>query len=201
MPRQLKTRSIRPVYLFCCEDSKSSRLYLNALKQEFGINIQTVTSGNKTPKELRRRLKQEKATYKKGEIKQAYCLFDQDELSIDLFKTEITETEKLLIKAAVSAPCYEYWLLLHLKKTNSYFKNSHECSEELKAQINQGNGSSLSLEDLKKHNDIFTLVGGKEGIRKAISNAKSFNFALGDYPYTNMHEIIEELLSENNITL
>lgn len=199
MARPFHKRQIKPVYLFCCEDERSSRIYLNSIKQEYGINIQTITSGDKRPKELRRRLAREKATYEKGEICRAYCLFDKDELSMKQFKQEVEETNKRF-KAAVSAPCYEYWLLLHLFWTDCPFGSSRECCERLKNQINQQNGLSLSLEKLKTQNNIFELVGGKEGVRRAISNAKKYKFVLGDETYTNMHEILEEMLVENGLT-
>nr|DAU21537.1 MAG TPA: RloB-like protein [Caudoviricetes sp.] len=198
MPREFHKRHKKPVYLFCCEDEKSSRIYLNALKLEYGINIQTITGRYKNPASLRRCLKKEAATYKKDELKRAYCLFDKDDLSMEQFKHEVEETNKKF-KAAVSVPCYEYWLLLHLSCTDRSFGSSHECCEKLKDQINRQN--NLSLEQLKNRSDIFDLVGGKEGVRRAIVNAKKYNFALGDDPYTNMHEIIEDMLNESGCKL
>ena len=205
MPRAFNKRAKHKVYLFCCEDGKSSRIYLNSLKAEFGINIQTITSGDKRPEALRKRLKREINSYGKGEVKEGFCLFDRDELSASEFKQEVERTnityKKIPISAAVSTPCYEYWLLLHLRKTDQSFSSSHECCEKLKKDIKHQNGLELSVEQMKKRNDIFSLVRGKEGLKQAICNARSYTYSLDGNPYTNMHDIIDGILKQNDIDL
>jgi hypothetical protein len=202
MPRTFNKRQKRKVYLFCCEDNKSSRIYLNAVKSAYGVNIQTITSGDMRPAALRKRLKREIDSYNTGEVKEGFCLFDRDELSVPEFKQETEKThftyKKVPVSAAVSSPCYEYWLLLHLRKTDKGFHSSHECCECLKNEINRQNNLDLSVEEMKKRNDIFTLVGGKEGLQRAIQNARSYAYYLSGTPYTNMHDVIEGILNQNN---
>lgn len=202
MPRTFNKRQKRKVYLFCCEDNKSSRIYLNAIKLAYGVNIQTITSGDMRPEALRKRLRREINSYNKGEVKEGFCLFDRDELSAAEFKKEIEETDftykKVHVSAAVSAPCYEYWLLLHLRNTDQDFHSSHECCECLKKEINRQNKLDLSVEEMKKRNDIFMLVGGKEGLQRAIQNARGYAYHLSGIPYTNMHDVIEGILNQNN---
>lgn len=151
------------------------------------------------PEALRKRLKREIKSYNKGEVKKGFCLFDRDDLSASKFKQETENTDfiynKVPVSAAVSAPCYEYWLLLHLRKTDQDFNSSHECCECLKNEINRQNNLDLSVEEMKKRKDIFTLVGGKEGLKRAIQNAKSYAYYLSGTPYTNMHDVLEGILS------
>ncbi|MBO4644570.1 MAG: RloB domain-containing protein, partial [Alphaproteobacteria bacterium] len=96
---------------------------------------------------------------------------------------------------------YEYWLLLHIYKTDKGFTNSKECGNFLCDQLSSLFGITLSLDELKQRTDVFKIVEGREGLKRAIKNAKSYSFVLGDEPYTNMHEIIEEILEQNNLSL
>lgn len=195
MPRPHTPRQERKIYLFCCEDSKSSRYYLEGLGRALNINIRACTADYRTPAGLDRRLKEEVRKRGKENVKKGYILFDKDDMSMENFKTN---AEKY--NAAVSAPCYEYWLLLHFFKTNRSFANSQECGDFLASQINKQTGQSLSLDRLKKMPNIFETVEGRAGLKRAIQNAKGFDFNLGDDPYTNMHIIIEDILRAEGIT-
>lgn len=196
MARPHKPRQERNIYLFCCEDSKSSRFYLKGLKKEFGINIQTCSPKYKIPNSLERCLRDEIKQKGKENIKQSYILFDKDDMSMSEFKSEAAKPN-----AAVSVPCYEYWLLLHICKTDRSFANSDECGEFLAAQIKKQRRIDLSLDQLKQQENIFEIVEGRQGLKRAIANAKGYAFTLGDDPYTNMHTIIEGILQAENITL
>ena len=52
----------------------------------------------------------------------------------------------------------------------------------LASQINKQTGQSLSLDRLKKMPNIFETVEGRAGLKRAIQNAKGFNFNLGADP-------------------
>ena len=196
MARLHKPRQEKKLYLFCCEDSKSSRFYLDGLRKELGINIRTCCSQYRTPASLERCLKKEIKQRGQENIRKSYILFDKDDMSMNDFKCEAKK-----YNAAVSVPCYEYWLLLHIYKTDKSFSNSNKCGEFLVAQIKKQQGIDLSLDQLKKEKDIFDIVEGRQGLKRAIENAKGYSFTLGDDPYTNMHTIIEGILQAENITL
>ncbi len=196
MARPHKSRQEQNVYLFCCEDSKSSRFYLDGLRKNSRVNIRTCCSKYRTPDSLERRLKDEIKRRGKENIKQSYILFDKDDMSMNDFKSEVSK-----YNAAVSVPCYEYWLLLHICKTDRSFANSDECGEFLAAQIKKQRGIDLSLDQLKQQENIFEIVEGRQGLKRAIDNAKGYAFTLGDDPYTNMHTIIESILQAENVTL
>ena len=196
MPRPHTQRQERKIYLFCCEDSKSSRFYLDGLRKEFGINIQTCSPKYRTPASLNRHLKCVIQQKGKENIKQSYILFDKDNMSMSEFVSEANK-----YNAAVSSPCYEYWLLLHICKTNQSFQTAQNCGNYLIREIKKQLNRNFSLSDLKKIPDIFNLVNGREGLKNAIANAKAYAFTLGNDPYTNMHTIIEGILRAENITL
>lgn len=201
MPRQKpkKPRQKRYVYLFSCEDKKSSRFYLEELGREYGINVQTVTSSRKSPQKIREALLRKVKEYAPEDIKVACCLFDKDDLGSN-FKTEVEETKKTTYykrkkcSVAASAPCYEYWLLLHILKTDKDFENSQKCCEDFKTAYNKKFEKDFSIEELKAKQDIFTALGGKEALKVAIDNAKSYHYTLSQTPYTDIHKIIEEIL-------
>ena len=88
---------------------------MEGLGRALNINIRACTADYRTPAGLDRRLKEEVRKRGKENVKKGYILFDKDDMSMESFKTN---AEKY--NAAVSAPCYEYWLLLHfLKQTEA----------------------------------------------------------------------------------
>lgn len=207
MPRPHTQRQERKIYLFCSEDLKSSRFYLDGLKKELGINIRTFSSKDRTPEGLLKKLKKEVNDIGEENIRQGYIMFDQDSMPSPCFVGEVVHAQKqkiskkLRCNVAVSSPCYEYWLLLHICKTNQSFQTAQNCGNYLIKQIKKQLNRNFSLSDLKKLPDIFNLVNGRKGLKNAIANAKAYAFTLGNDPYTNMHTIIEDILQTENITL
>ncbi len=207
MPRPHTQRQERKIYLFCSEDLKSSRFYLDGLKKELGINIRTFSSKDRTPEGLLKKLKKEVNDIGEENIRQGYIMFDQDSMPSPCFVGKVVHAQKqkiskkLRCNVAVSSPCYEYWLLLHICKTNQSFQTAQNCGNYLIREIQKQFGKRFSLSNLKKFPDIFNLVNGREGLKNAIANASAYAFALGNDPYTNMHKIIGDILQAENITL
>lgn len=81
MPRPHTPRQERKIYLFCCEDSKSSRYYLEGLGRALNINIRACIADYRTPAGLDRRLKEEVRKRGKENVKKGYILFEKEYIS------------------------------------------------------------------------------------------------------------------------
>ena len=121
-----------------------------------------------------------------------YCLFDKDDCPDDKFNKIITQCRKKEIIPAFSIPCYEYWLLLHIRKTNKPFANAQECCEVFRTEYNKHFGTNYEINTLKSRKDIFNDL--KDKLDTAISNAERLNLNEKEEPYTNMHKIIKDII-------
>ncbi|MFR8206801.1 MAG: RloB domain-containing protein [Alphaproteobacteria bacterium] len=114
--------------------------------------------------------------------------FDKDDCDDEKFKKVIQQCKKAGFVDAISVPCYEYWLLLHLKKTNQPFKDAQECCETFRAEYNKKFQTQYTVKQLKAKTDIFNDL--KNNLDSAIANADNLGLEEAGYPYTNMHQVI-----------
>lgn len=129
---------------------------------------------------------------KTKESVQIYCLFDKDDCDDEKFKKAIQQCRKAGFVDAVSVPCYEYWLLLHLKKTNQPFRDAKECCETFQSEYNKKFQTQYTVKQLKAKTDIFNDLN--DNLDSAIANADNLELEEASCPYTNMHSIIKKLL-------
>lgn len=191
--RRNNPQQLRKLHLIICEDTKSSQYYMKGLKDKFGINIKIEKSeGTDIANVIRTAGIKGKRTGLSKEMQQIYCLFDKDETSNEVFQSKIRESERKGYKNAYSIPCYEYWLLLHLIKTDRPFNNAQECCNAFVDAYNRRFGTQLSTADLKRKSDIFEDL--YNNFNDAFDNANSYEYEDLSNPHTNMHKIIEELL-------
>lgn len=186
-PRQLK-----PLHLFVCEDSKSSKYYMEGFGKAKGINIKAENADGTSPANVLRSAKEKQKLFVDKALVQIYCLFDKDDCDDEKFKKVIQQCRKAGFVDAVSVPCYEYWLLLHLKKTNQPFKNAQECCETFRAEYNKKFQTQYSVKQLKAKKNIFEDL--KDKLESAIANADSLELEEHNCPYTNMHQVIKGIL-------
>lgn len=167
---------------------------MQGLGKAKGINIKAEEADGTSPENVLRSAKEKQKLFKDEGIVQIYCLFDKDDCDDEKFKKVITQCQKAGFVEAVSIPCYEYWLLLHLKKTNQPFKDAQECCETFRAEYNKKFKTQYSLKELKAKKSIFEDL--KDNLDAAIANADSLALEENGCPYTNMHKVIKRVLKE-----
>lgn len=197
MARSQRNRQLQPLHLFICEDSKSSKYYMQGLGKVKGINIKTENAYGTSPQNVFETALDKKKLFSDSEFVNIYCLFDKDDCSDVEFKRVIQECRKEGFIEAVSVPCYEYWLLLHIQKTSKSFLNTKECCEYFRNLYNKKFKTTYELPQLKAKSDIFNDL--KEGLDFAIKNAEELDLDENSNPYTNMHKVISELLKNGTM--
>lgn len=197
MARNNRTaRQLRPLHLFICEDSKSSKFYMLGLGKEYNLNIKAENAHGTSPENILEMAEEKKSLFRNKEIESnIYCLFDKDDCADDKFNKVIAACKKKGITAAISVPCYEYWLLLHLKKTSQSFNDSQECCSAFASEYNKKFHKNYSVKQLKAREEIFNDI--KDNLHSAIKNAEELKLKENENPYTNMHEVIKEMLDTN----
>lgn len=191
--RSSQSRQLRPLHLFICEDSKSSKFYMEGLGKANNINIKAENADGTSPENVLRTAKEKISMFQDEGTATVYCLFDKDDCEDVKFKKVIADCKSAGIVSATSIPCYEYWLLLHLKKTNQPFSNAQECCEAFRAEYNKAFNRRYNVKDLKARKEIFEDL--KDKLDTAIKNAESLKLKENENPYTNMHKVIKDLLS------
>ncbi len=192
--RTRPTRPIKPLHLFICEDAKSSKFYMAGLGKSHNINLKAENCYGTSPENILRAAEEKRALFPDTGTATIYCLFDKDDCEDAKFKKVIATCKEKDIVPAISVPCYEYWLLLHLKKTDKAFKDAKECCEEFKNTYNKEFHTDYTIKQLKSRKEIFEDL--KDRLKSAIQNAESLNLDEKESPYTNMHEVIKSLIED-----
>ena len=147
----------QPRVLVICEDTKSSRSYLQDASQYFraNVHVEIVHSGYTDPKGI-----VEAALKRVKEFESLYCVVDRDTHENFDAAMRLSRTSGK-ITMIVSHPCFEYWLLLHF-------------NESRKAYVRSGNRSAADclIVDLRKES-------GMDGYQKG-NVARLFQQLLGE---------------------
>lgn len=189
-----QTRQLRPLHLFICEDTKSSKYYIEGLGKDNGINIKAENANGTSPENVLKSAKDKQKLFTDKGVVQIYCLFDKDDCDDNKFNKVIAQCKKAGFTPAISIPCYEYWLLLHLKRTNQPFNDAQECCETFRTEYNRRFQTQYSIKELKAKKDIFNDL--KNNLNTAITNAENLNLEENNTPYTNMHEVIKKVMEK-----
>jgi len=175
--------------LVLCEDSKSSRLYLQDAADHFRAyaQVEITHCGKNDPKGI-----VAEAVKRQKLFDHVYCAIDRDsDLKFDAALNQADAHAKVTVIA--SYPCYEYWLLLHFRKMRkSYIGNGKNSSGELLVKDlckedgmgDYDKGSSKSLFD-----DLFTrLPKARQRAAEVLAEA---HIDGGMNPSTRLHELID----------
>lgn len=203
MPKHSRASKHIASILIICEGETEVQ-YFKALINKLKIgrrHINLQTSNQKTePKQVvdkARELVNKVNKAKESLIRsygEVYCVFDKDmHTTFDDSKEideQIEKDEKINIKAIVSVPCFEYWILLHYKYMNRSFytdKQSSPCKKVEKLL-------KIYIPDYSKPYKKFKSVVDKFEI--AIKHAEQSNKAKGDndeYSYTDVVEVVKRM--------
>lgn len=178
-----------PTVLVLCEDSKSSKDYLEDAKIKFRaqLSVRVLHPGITDPLGII-----EAAIRKTRDFERVFCVIDQDEhASFDPALRLARKHEKVTV--IPSYPCFEYWLLLHYVFSRKPYARSGNKSpadcliNDLKAipEMSQyAKGSSKTLFDILS----CRLDAAVENARKALTQANQDGNL---NPSTRLHELIE----------
>lgn len=204
LQRKKSRRSSYDKILIVCEGEKTEPNYFTDLVCYYKINTANVEidgSCGSSPKSILKRAEDlAKNEYKKGDgFDRIYCVFDKD--SHETYDETVAKIAgkkpKGIFYAAISVPCFEYWLLLHFQYTTKPYNRAgkssigNEVLKELKAVYpNYEKGNDKVFSEL-----INQIEFAKQNAMRALEHSNK-NFT--DNPSTNIHELIDYLQNINN---
>ena len=97
MARTQRNKQLRPLHLFICEDSKSSKYYMQGLGRAKDINIKAEEADGTSPENVLRSAKEKLNSFTDKEFVQIYCLFDKDDCEDEKFK-KVVQQNLILVK-------------------------------------------------------------------------------------------------------
>lgn len=180
----------QPRVLVLCEDSKSSRMYLQDAAKHFRAyaEVEICHCGKNDPKGI-----VEEAVKKQRLYDHVYCAIDRD--SDPKFDAALNQAAAHAKKVTVIAsyPCYEYWLLLHFRKTRGSYVGTAVHSpgdllvKDLRKEIGMGNydkGATASLFEVL----LAKLPLARNRAEEVLTEANGDG---GWNPSTRIHELID----------
>ena len=197
MARKAQKRQARKILLIICE-GETEQTYFECIKRKnklIGVDIVSKKEiGGNAPKNILGYAKCEGVDYD-----QIFCVFDKDDHASFLETQQAIEsTRKLPIKAIVSIPCFEYWLLLHFRYECSPYANkgkksaSHCCESELKKVFPKYRKGKRSMVGV-----VFPELINKLdfALENAIKNQKESEYSDSKNPFTSVSELVLYLLN------
>lgn len=182
----------QPLVLVLCEDTKSSLSYLKDAAHHFRAyaEVDIVHCGKNDPLSIVK-----EAVIRQLNFDVVYCVIDRDqhETFDEALILAAENTKKVVVIA--SYPCYEYWLLLHFKKTRKPYASAGKNSscdllvKDLCEEKGMGNYAKGTCDNL--FDDLLDRLPearqrAKELFAEAL-NDNTFN------PSTRLHELIGRL--------
>lgn len=176
--------------LVLCEDSKSSRMYLQDAANHFRAyaEVEICHCGKNDPKGI-----VEEAVKRQRNYDHVYCAIDRD--SDPKFDAALLQAAAHANKVTVIAsyPCYEYWLLLHFRKTRSSYVGvgNHSSGDLLVKDLRKETGMEAYDKGSSQH--LFDkLLPKLSKARKHAAEVLADASGDGDWnPSTRLHELMD----------
>ncbi len=184
-------------------EGKTELAYLRELIDHLGINraVADLREGSPHhPGGVLRSAEQRMNASLPDEYSRVFCVFDRDQhQSFRPTVRKIRSGSGLLeiVQAIPSVPCFEYWLLLHFRKTARLYPVSGDmssCHEAERDLIGHMPGYSKGMKGTKNWRRILSgLKDARKHSGEILRQAESDPD--GNFPYTHMHELVDYLES------
>ncbi|MFK7945999.1 MAG: RloB family protein [Saprospiraceae bacterium] len=193
-----RKRSVKPRLLILCE-GETERNYFEAMKEDddyeskmAAAKITILTAKSPTPEQIIKEAikKGNEAKREKNPYEMIWVVFDHDNHPHRKEAYDNAIKDKLEIKVAFSAICFETWYLLHFEKSAKSYSNASKLIITLKKHYPNYQKA--------KQNDFVNL---KPNLQKAIENAKWLRKRMNDEemhitdynPWTDVDLLIKDL--------
>ena len=149
--RRVATRHVRKTLLVFCEGERTEPEYLNALKLEpfvrevaaVEIRVAQASSGAVPLTLVGRAMEaRSRALTENDEIDEFWCIFDVEwPVNHPGLAAAIALAEANEISLAISNPCFEVWLILHLKDHSAWLDN--DPAEKLRHRLDKSTDKGI----------------------------------------------------------
>ena len=192
----------RKSILIVCEGSKTEPIYFNSLKRVLRLAMVevdiigegaapiTVVDRAIELREERRRLAKKSVTKAAYEV--VYCVVDVEAPKAESLSRAMTKARDNKLEVILSNPCFEYWYILHFRKTSAPFGTSQEVKSALRQEHRAYCESDTTIFDVVYEKTADAIKHSKEVLREQHLNAENLSDC---NPSTHVHKIVEYLQS------
>ena len=195
--RRSPARDGLPRILILCEAAKTEPDYFSALARDLdlpNVSVRTPKRGQWGPAGISTTAEQERKS--DSDLDEVWCVLDHDERDAEiknfcawLARQSREESRSAEVRAAISVPCFEYWLLLHFTFTTKPFRGvpggpsaCEQVIRELETYL-----------DAYRKADAKTYDCCRERTTTAVRHAKRGGQPEGS-PSTNVWKLVERLV-------
>jgi hypothetical protein len=138
----------------------------------------------------RRRLAKTSVTKTAYEV--VYCVIDVEAPKAESLPRAINKAEDNRLEVILSNPCFEYWYILHFRKTSAPFSTSQEAKSALRRKHRAYCESDTTIFDVVYPKTADAIKHSKEVLREQHNDAEDLSDC---NPSTHVHKIVEYLQS------
>ena len=189
-----RTVNVRDAHLYvvATEGEKTEAQYLEAFHNSRVrvVTLPTDTDGKSAPTHVSERLDVFRSGYDLEPGDELWLMFDVDHHRAEQLSAVCLEAVQKGINLAVSNPCFELWLCLHVAGVTEIPTNAKECKvfeKRLREILGSYNKARIEPERFAPH------------IRAAIDRAKALDVVPDErwpgFPGTHVYRLVERLLS------
>ncbi len=196
--RQKAFKEPRKSILIVCEGEKTEPIYFNALKKRLRlvmVDVEIIGEGAAPINVVNRAisLREDRKiiankSLTKTEYEIIYCVFD-----VDIHETLAQAIDKAKgnkIEAILSNPCFEYWYILHFRKTSAPFSSSQDAKSALRRKHPAYNESDTTIFDVVYPKTDDAIKHSREVLREQHNDAEDLSDC---NPSTHVHKIVAYL--------
>jgi len=188
----------RKSILIVCEGEKTEPIYFNALKETLRlimVDVEIVGEGGAPITVVNRAiaLREErkqiaKKSLTKTEYEVIYCVVDVD--THETLDQAIDKARGNEICVILSNPCFEYWYILHFRKTSAPFSSSQNVKSALRREHSAYSESDTTIFNVVYPKTSDAIKRSKEVLNEQHNDAEDLRDC---NPSTHVHKIVEYL--------
>lgn len=196
--RQKAFKEPRKSILIVCEGEKTEPIYFKALKETLRlimVDVEIVGEGGApitvvnraiALREERKQIARKSLT--KTEYEVIYCVIDVD--THETLDQTIDKARGNAICVILSNPCFEYWYILHFRKTSAPFNRSQDAKAALRREHPAYNESDTTIFNVVYPKTSDAIKHSKEVLKEQHNDSEDLSDC---NPSTHVHKIVEYL--------
>ena len=191
----------RKSILIVCEGEKTEPIYFNALKERLRlimVDVDIVGEGAAPItvvdhvielREERKRIARRSLTKTAYEV--MYCVIDVEvPVPHESLARAIDKAKRNKLEVILSNPCFEYWYILHFRKTSAPFNRSQDAKAALRREHPAYNESDTTIFNVVYPKTSDAIKYSKEVLKEQHNNSEDLSDC---NPSTHVHKIVEYL--------
>jgi len=198
--RREGSKEPRKSILIVCEGSKTEPIYFNSLRSNLRlamVNVKIVGEGAAAItvvdraielREERKRLAKTSLTRTEYEI--VYCVIDVEAPKAESLSRVVNKARGNKLEVVLSNPCFEYWYILHFRKTSAPFNTSQDAKSALRREHRAYCESDTTIFDVVYPKTADAIKHSKEVLKEQHNDAEDLSDC---NPSTHVHRIVEYL--------